>query len=223
MDSHAWSDLIARAVAVAAVIMPAIWWLVRKIERNREVAIKEYLHDSKQAEEVHEIDVTLHTLHAQSEHMAKVQQEILEAVHTADRSNVRAHVALVKSLAAHDPMPLTIFKFEDGNYEYLWGNKAWHDMVGLSPDEARAGAEWDTVHPDERTKFTKVAVDVADRAESFNIGWTLVDAVTQQVKGHVDAWAEMMPGEYDGYWYYLTTYEFTPLNGTDSSSTRGYE
>ena len=208
---------------MGAVIVPAIWWLVHRIERNREVAIKQYLDHSAQAREVHDIDCAIIKLGEQSEHMSKVQAEILEAVHSADRSNVRAHITLVKSLANHDDMPVTVFKFEDGEYEYVWGNRAWHLMVGLTPDEARAGAEWDTVHPDEFAKFQKVSLDIANRAESFEINWTLVDATTKEPRGRVRAWAEMMPGEHDSFWYYLGTYEFEPFDGTNPSSTRDDE
>lgn len=233
MDWHVALDVFIGLVGVAAVVVPAVWWGVRRIEVNREKVVTEFLDDNRRMQRLDRIDATLDGLAERlTEHMdsedrlsckiADVQQEILELVRRSSQANAQSHHAIIKSYANTSGSPVSLYEWKDGDYHYLWGNKEYHDMLGMSAQEARAGDFWRCVCPKERDMFQHAARDVAARAQTLEIDWHLVDPVTGAPRGHVFAVSEYLPSEDDDRWFYVATYRWHK-NGTDESSTRDDE
>lgn len=123
-------------------------------------------------------------------------------------ANVQAHIAIIKTVNRDNPIPTTVFAFEDGNYRYVWGSDSYHEMIEMGPDEARADLVWQTVHPDDRELLRDFAEHVASQRELLTAEYRLIDAHTQTTKGTVKVVAEYVPGN-DRCWYYVTQYYLT--------------
>lgn len=211
--------ILGGLLGIAAVVIPAVYWAVRRIESNRDSAITAFLSDDKRMHRLDRIDKTLDSLanklesHMDAEEritdqIVGVQERILAVVKRSESNNVKAHQGIVKSLATSSGKPVSLYEWRNGDYHYLWGNQEYHDMIGLDQQECAAGEMWKCVHPRELSTFQAVARDVAAKAETLIIDWELVDPQTGEGKGCVHAVSEFMPSEDDDRWYYVATYHW---------------
>ena len=206
---------VALVASTAAVIVPAAWWVARRVQRTIKDQLTEQLAKQQVAEDIAEFKSTLTKLsaalidHMDSEertnnNIENLGNHLLGKMADIEKSIKGNQVHMMKALMSADPIPTMLWEAREGHYELLWANRAYLDETGLTINEAKAGGVWLTVEASEREIVKAGSEAVGQDAEDYTGEFTMVDPKTQEVKGPVHVEGHYIQGTGDT-WFYLST------------------
>ena len=206
---------VALVASVAAVIVPAAWWVVRRIRISIESQLKEQTQAREVADKIVDLEGTLGSLdNALRGHMAsedrtnaKIEDlglELISKLGDLESGIKNNQVHMMKALMAADEIPTQLWEVSEDDYHLVWANKAYLDLSGLSLAEARTDAVWLTVDALEREVVRKGSEEVGQSREDYSAEFNMVDPKTQGPIGLMHVEGHFIHGTGEHY-FYLTT------------------
>lgn len=142
MDAVDWVGLVATLLGIATIIVPAVIWAVRRIEKNRDSAITEFLSDDRRMHRLNKIDGRLLELgeeykvlsQALQDHMVTEEdvtdrmkelicelkeqnqfqhESIIERLGLLEQANIQSALALVKAVHDTDEVPTMLYEVNE--------------------------------------------------------------------------------------------------------------
>lgn len=201
-------------VAMMAGVVPAAAWVIHSLTKRQKEMILHSIKSEEDAEVLSEMGVTLKNLsdallaHMGAEDITNVRIEelgnvLLTELRQLDAKQGRGVVGLVQSVSAKSETPTFIHTVTPGNYEFLWANKPYLDLVDLTLEECRAGQYWLSIEKAEREIIKTAAESVGQAQDHYEGSYTMVNARTQEKIGTAHAEAYVTPGAADS-WFYVT-------------------
>lgn len=201
-------------LAMLAIVVPAAAWTIHSLEKRQKKMI---LHSIKSEEDAHtltEMGETLQNLSAAllahmgaedrtNTRIEELGKTLLAELRQLDAKQGRGVVGLVQSVSAKSETPTFIHTVTPGSYDFLWANKAYLDLVGLTIEECRAGQYWLSIEKTEREIIRTAAEAVGQAKDHYEGTYTMVKARTQEEVGTATAEAYVIPGASDT-WFYVT-------------------
>jgi PAS domain-containing protein len=78
---------------------------------------------------------------------------------------------------------------EAQQWHWTWGNKSYHALTGLTPQEAKDGAYWDIIHSSEKDYVFEIADRAGLASIPLDVKFTSVNVKTkEETSVHVLAW-----------------------------------
>lgn len=207
---------VALVTSVAAVIVPAVWWVSRRVRRTIEEQLNQRTEDRQLSADIQELKNTAaHLSEALITHMNSEERtnttienlgnELLRRLTDLERGIKGNQVHMMKALMSADPIPTMLWEVRKGSYDLLWANRAYLDLTGLSINEAKAGGVWLAVEASEREIVKAGSESVGQSAEDYSGEFTMVDPKTQEVKGLVHVEGHYIQGTSPDTYFYLST------------------
>jgi len=207
---------VALVVSTAAVIVPAAWWVVRRVQKTIRAQLQEELSRDQLAADMAELKETSKRLsealvtHMNSEertnnNIENLGNELLMRLTNLEMGIKGNQVHMMKALMSADPIPTLLWEVRKGSYDLLWANRAYLDLTGLSINEAKAGGVWLAVEASEREIVKAGSEEAGQAAEDYSGEFTMVDPKTQEVKGPVHVEGHYIQGAAPDTYFYLST------------------
>lgn len=201
-------------LAMMAIVVPAAAWVIHSLTKRHKEIILHSIKSEEDAEVLSEMGVTLKNLsdallaHMGAEDRTNLRIEelgnvLLTELRQLDAKQGRGVVGLVQSVSAKSETPTFIHTVTPGDYEFLWANKPYLDLVGLTLEECRAGQYWLSIEKAEREIIKTAAEAVGQAQDHYEGSYTMVNARTQEKIGTAHAEAYVTPGAADS-WFYVT-------------------
>ena len=207
---------LALITSIAVVMVPAAWWVVRKIQGSVRVQIAEQNDQRIADDRLGQFEMTLTRLNeALLDHMSsedvtnkRIEQlgrDLIYRLESLETSVQRNQVHMMKALAASDTVPTMLYEVEHGENRLLWANRAYLKLVGLTLSEAIGGGVWLAIDESERDIVRAAAETQAQLREDYVSEYTLVNPKTHTVIGKVYAEGNYIAGSRPDTWFYLNT------------------
>lgn len=207
---------LALITSIAVVMVPAAWWVVRKIQGSVRVQIAEQNDQRIADDRLGQFEMTLTRLNeALLDHMSsedvtnkRIEQlgrDLIYRLESLETSVKHNQVHMMKALAASDTVPTMLYEVEHGENRLLWANRAYLQLVGLSLSEAIGGGVWLTIDESEREIIRAAAEAQAQMREDYVGEYTLVNPKTHTLIGKVYAEGNYIAGSRPDTWFYLNT------------------
>lgn len=207
---------LALITSIAVVMVPAAWWVVRKIQGSVRMQIAEQNDQRIADDRLGQFETTLSRLNeALLDHMSsedvtnkRIEQlgrDLIYRLESLETSVKRNQVHMMKALAASDTVPTMLYEVEHQEYKLLWANRAYLTLVGLSLSEAIAGGVWLTIEESEREIIKAAAETQAQMREDYVGEYMLMNPKTHQPIGKVYAEGNYIAGSRPDTWFYLNT------------------
>lgn len=195
-------SVLAAIAAFAAAIkaLPVIWnWLkslVRFIQGLEHVhAIPTYIEDdadlkamiSEVLEENKKLSRRIVSHVADEEKSRREEKEIVAkisenveklSVDLAEYSYKLASVVFKQATFADPDVAYYMIEKQNGHWVWIWGNRKYHELTGLSALQAAAGQFWNSVDPSEKDSVMDSSHRAGDNDLPFDMGYTNVNVET---------------------------------------------
>lgn len=202
-------------VSIAAVIVPAAWWVAHRVKNSVRAEFAQQLKEQTTDTRIEELTTTLSNLdtalraHMGSEEETNAKIEALGIDLVAQLENLEQHIStnqvnIMKAVMASGDTPAMLHEVWTGGYEMLWANRSYLQLIGLTMAEVLAGGEWLGVEASERDIIRHAAENAGQHAEDYDGEYTLVKAKTQEVVGRYAAHGHCLKGPND-HSYFLST------------------
>lgn len=207
-------------VAILAVVVPAIFWGTHTLARRQKEILLSSIKTTENDEVLAEMGNTLTSLsNALKDHMGaedrtngrieELGNVLLDELRQLDAKQGKGVVGLVQSVSAKSETPTFIHAVAPNSYDFLWANKAYLELIGLTLEECRANQYWLSIHPSEREIIRHAAEEVGQKQDHYDGTYTMVNARTQEQIGTAHAEAHVIPGAADT-WFYVTQVTVDP-------------
>lgn len=201
-------------VSIAAVIVPAVWWVAHRVRSSIRSELIQQLEASSRDAQVKELTDTLNSLdaalrvHMQSEEETNSKIEALGRGLVSQlrklESNLSANqVNMLKAVMTHGETPTLLHEVWPGGYQMLWANRSYLTLAGLTMAEALAGGEWLAIEESERELVKAAAEHAGQTGQDYDGEYTLVNAKTQKLIGCFEAHGHYLQGP-DDHGFYLS-------------------
>ncbi len=201
--------LVGLATFAAAIkSLPVIWQGLKSfykflIGMEQTTAIPELLENQRLIREAYKVsdeklDMTLAAIATMSDEL-KAHMIEEENMRMAEKGLVEQLVSEVESLSrtvSHnsskianvvfrqavfaDSMAYYTMEYEDDGWKWIWGNKAYLDLTGITPEMAMSGHYWDIVKEEEKAWVIDYATKIGDASEPLDLDFTLVNMKTKK-------------------------------------------
>lgn len=206
-------------VSIAAVIVPAAWWVAHRVKGGVRAEFAQQLKEQATDTRIEELTATLSNLdtalrvHMGSEEETNAKIEALGIDLVAQLENLERHMSInqiniMKAVMASGDTPAMLHEVWQGGYEMLWANRAYLQLIGLTMAEVLAGGEWLSIEASERDIVRHAAENAGQNAEDYDGEYTVVNARSQEVVGRYSAHGHCLQGP-NGHSYFLST--LTPV------------
>jgi PAS domain-containing protein len=112
------------------------------------------------------------------------------------QSDIDAAIATFKAHTTFCPTASFIVETStDGSGNFIWANKVWYDICGLTEDEAKSGQYWSGIHPDDLARMRAASDMATGRRAMLDIHYRLINLRTNEVmSAHAMAWPLVVAG-----------------------------
>lgn len=202
-------------VSIAAVIVPAAWWVAHRVKTGVRAEFAQQLKEQATDTRIEELTSTLSNLdtalraHMGSEEETNAKIEALGIDLVTQLENLERHMSInqiniMKAVMASGDTPAMLHEVWQGGYEMLWANRAYLQLIGLTMAEVLAGGEWLSIEASERDIVRRAAENAGQNAEDYDGEYTVVNARSQEVVGRYSAHGHCLQGP-NGHSYFLST------------------
>ncbi len=208
---------VGTVAAIAAVIVPAIYWGQRRVVYHIETTLKERSDSIDASTKLHSIENALTELsgklisHMDSEEKTnqKIQELGVLLFDELRRMNTNISTGQLNTLKAvitGNNQPANLAKVWDGGYEFIWANDQFLNLSGLSMNEF-IGPEgvFNSIAPVERELIKQSGEATGQRKEDYIGEYEIINAKTQESRGVWHIHSHFIRGVDDDNWYYLAT------------------
>lgn len=202
-------------VSIAAVIVPAAWWVAHRVKTGVRAEFAQQLKEQATDTRIEELTSTLSNLdtalrvHMGSEEETNAKIEALGIDLVTQLENLERHMStnqinIMKAVMVSGDTPAMLHEVWQGGYEMLWANRAYLQLIGLTMAEVLAGGEWLSIEASERDIVRRAAENAGQNAEDYDGEYTVVNARSQEVVGRYSAHGHCLQGP-NGHSYFLST------------------
>lgn len=204
--------------AIAAIIVPAVFWGQRRVIQHIESSIKEKEMDKATNLKLGNIESTLHKLSAKlvthmdaedrtNEKIQELGEQLFDQLRTMNTNISEGQFNTLKAVITGNNQPANLAKVWDNGYEFIWANDQFLTLTGLSISEFTGpDGVFNSINPKQRGLIKQSGEAAGQRKEDYIGEYEIVDAKTQESRGTWHIHSHFIHGIDEDSWFYLATF-----------------
>lgn len=110
----------------------------------------------------------------------KLAERIDDLAATISQNSSRIANVVFRQAVFADSLAYYTVELHDNAWQWTWGNRAYFNLTGMTPEECVSGHYWDIVKEDQRSWVVDYISNVAESGEPLDVDFTLVNVKSHQ-------------------------------------------